>query len=195
MKDKSTLDFYAREAETYANRARTVEIEQIGPFLSLVPPGGRILELGCGGGHDSEVMLNAGFDVTPTDGSPELARQAEKRLGQPVGVLLFEDIDFDAAFDGVWANACLLHAPTDTLPTIFRKIHLALRPGGALYASFKTGQAAGADSFGRFFNQPDEAMVRKAMGDGWRSIEMSRRAGSGYFNLPTDWLHVLAVKA
>lgn len=195
MKDRPTLDFYERKAKAYAERARTAEILQLAPFLALLPPGGNILELGCGGGHDSEAMLAAGFDVMPTDGSTELAKQAEKRLGRPVHVLLFEDIAFQSAFDGVWANACLLHAPKAALPEIFGKIHRALRGGGALYASFKTGQPEGIDSFGRYFNHPDEAFLRTALETGWSSIDMTRQAGSGYFNTPAEWLHLLAVKA
>lgn len=193
MKDQPTLDFYAREAEAYASRYRVSE--GLAPFLALLPAGGRILELGCGGGQDSEAMLAAGFDATPTDGVPELARQAERRLGRPVRVLLFEDIDFVAEFDGVWANACLLHAPKPSLPAIFGKIRRALRAGGVMGASFKTGGAETVDRFGRYYNYPDEAFLREAIGTGWSSVQMSQRAGTGYYNLPANWLHVIAIKA
>jgi SAM-dependent methyltransferase len=193
VKDQSTLDFYAREAEAYA--ARYSVSEELAPFLALLPTGGRILELGCGGGQDSEAMFAAGFDATPTDGVPELARQAEKRLGRAVRVLLFEEIDSVAEFDGVWANACLLHVPKPSLPVIFGKIHRALRAGGVMYASFKTGGAEMVDRFGRYYNYPDEAFLREAIGSGWSSVEIVQRAGSGYYNLPADWLRVVAVKA
>ncbi|MFD9897920.1 class I SAM-dependent methyltransferase [Mesorhizobium sp. UC22_110] len=194
MKDQPTLDFYAREAEAYATRYRVSE--ELGPFLALVPAGGRILELGCGGGQDSEAMLAAGFDAIPTDGSAELAREAEKRLDRRVEVLLFEDIDFVNEFDGIWANACLLHAPKSSLPTIFENIHKALRSGGVLYASFKTGGEERIDQFGRYYNYPDEAYLRQALEFGnWSSVEISQREGSGYYNLPAIWLHVLAIKA
>jgi SAM-dependent methyltransferase len=193
MKDQPTLDFYAREAEAYA--AHYSASEELAPFLSLLPTGGRILELGCGGGHDSEAMIAAGFDATPTDGVPELALQAERRLGRPVQVLLFEDIDFAAEFDGVWANACLLHVPKPFLPAIFGKIHRALRGGGVMYASFKTGGAETVDRFGRYYNYPDEAFLREAIGVGWSSVETTQRAGTGYYNLPADWLKIVAVKA
>lgn len=193
MKDQATLDFYAREAEAYATLYSVSE--ELDRFLALIPAGGRILELGCGGGQDSEAMLAAGFDVVPTDGSPELARQAEKRLGRPVKVLLFEDIGFIDAFDGIWANACLLHAPKPSLPTIFGKIERALRSGGVLYASFKTQGAEGADQFGRYYNYPDERYLREALSAGnWSSVEIERRAGTGYYNLPAEWLHLLAVR-
>ena len=36
---------------------------------------------------------------------------ASRRLGRPVGTLLFHDLDAVEAYDGVWANACLLHVP------------------------------------------------------------------------------------
>lgn len=86
MKDQPTLDFYAREAEAYATRY--AKSEELASFLARLPAGSKVLELGCGGGQDSEAMLAAGFDVLPTDGSPELAREAGKRLGRPVQVLL-----------------------------------------------------------------------------------------------------------
>ena len=193
MKDQSTLDFYAREAEAYA--ARYSVSGELAPFLALLPTGGRILELGCGGGQDSEAMFAAGFDATPTDGVPELARQAERRLGRPVQVLLFEDIDFVAEFDGVWANACLLHVPKPSLPAIFGKIHPALRAGGVMYASFKTGGTETVDRFGRYYNYPDVAFLREAIGAGWSSVEIAQHAGTGYYNLPADWLQIVAVKA
>lgn len=194
MKDQATLDFYAREAEAYA--ARYEVSDDLSRFLALIPTGGRILELGCGGGQDSEAMLAAGFDAVPTDGSPELARQAEKRLGRPVKVLLFEDIDFTGAFDGIWANACLLHAPKPALPVIFGKINKALRPGGVFYASFKTDGEEGADRFGRYYNYPDEQYLRHALETGdWSSVEIAQRAASGYYNPPAEWLHLLAVRA
>ncbi len=87
-RDDTTLGFYAAEAQPYASRSRAADEERLNAFLARLPSGARILELGCGGGQDSEWMLARGFDVTPTDGSPELAREAEKRLGRPVRVLL-----------------------------------------------------------------------------------------------------------
>ena len=193
MKDQPTLDFYAREAEAYATRY--AKSDELASFLALLSPGARILELGCGGGQDSEAMLVAGFDVVPTDGSPELAREAERRLRRPVKVLLFEDIAFDAEFDAVWANACLLHVPKANLAAILGKVRRAIRSGGVLYASFKTGEAESIDRFGRYYNFPDEAFLRDALDGGWSSVEIVGKTAPGYYNLPAEWLHVTAVKA
>lgn len=141
-------------------------------------------------------MLAAGFDVMATDGSPELARKPKSASGRPVKVLLFEDIDFTADFDAVWANACLLHAPKPSLPAILGKVHAALKTDGVFYASFKTGADEGYDRFGRYYNYPDQAYLHEALGpERWSSITITQRAGGGYCNLPAEWLHMTAIKA
>lgn len=196
-RDSRTLDFYATEASAYAGREREAEHHRIDLFARRLPAGARILELGCGGGQDSEEMLARGFDVVPTDGSPELAREAERRLGRPVGVLLFEDLNETEAYDGIWAHACLLHAPRPALPGIIDRIHAALRPGGTLYASFKSGEAEGRDRLGRYFNYLSQPEVMSALGAAsrWSSLDIEENEGSGYDRVPTRWLHVLAVKS
>ena len=164
--DSTTLGFYAAEAEAYAGRGQAPLHERLGGFLGALPPGARILELGCGAGQDSAAMLAAGFAVTPTDGTPEIAREAERRLKVPVRVLLFGDIAEREAYDGVWANACLLHVPRTDLPGILARIHAALKPGGVFYASYKAGAGEGRDRFGRYFNYPSPAWLREAYGPG-----------------------------
>lgn len=195
--DGRTLDFYAAEAGAYAGREREAEHDRITLFARRLPAGARILELGCGGGQDSEEMLARGFDVIPTDGSPELAREAERRLGRPVGVLLFEDLHEIAAYDGIWAHACLLHAPRPTLPGVIDRIHSALRPGGIFYASFKAGEAEGRDSLGRYFNYLSMDELRAAYGapSRWLSLDTEEDMGGGYDQKPTRWLHALAIKS
>jgi SAM-dependent methyltransferase len=194
-RDPDTLGFYAAEAEIYASRARELGQARLQRFAELLPANGKVLELGCGGGQDSEALLALGLDVSPTDGSPELAAQAEKRLGRPVSVLLFEDLVAEAAYDGVWANACLLHVPRPALPGILARVHRALRPGGVFYASFKAGEAEGRDRFGRFYNYPNADWLRMAYGDlGWNRIDIEEDLGGGYDQEPTRWLHTTAIK-
>lgn len=195
-KDATTLAFYATEAGAYADRPRGVDGARLDPFLAKLPAGAAILELGCGGGQDSQAMLARGFDVTPTDGSAELAREAGKRLGSPVRVLLFGDLDEKDSYHGVWANACLLHVPRRDLPGIIRRIHAALRPGGVFYASFKARSREGRDRFQRYYNYPSPAWLREVYGAlQWSSVEIETDIGSGYDREPTNWLHVTAVKA
>src|SRR5438309_6932977 len=73
------------------------------PFLAHLPPGGHILDAGCGSGRDSRVFLDRGCRVTAIDGSGAMAALASAYLGQAVLHLTFQEITFEACFDGVWA--------------------------------------------------------------------------------------------
>jgi 2-polyprenyl-3-methyl-5-hydroxy-6-metoxy-1,4-benzoquinol methylase len=111
-----------------------------GAFLPLVPEGGRILDAGCGSGRDSERFLRAGYAVEAFDASARMARCAGERTGLAVRVLEFSGMDWDAAFDGVFANASLLHVPPGEMGGVLERIAAALRPGGVLFASLKHGE-------------------------------------------------------
>lgn len=193
--DRTTLGFYARESATYTSRGQTYS-PRLDGFLKALPAKASILELGCGAGQDSEYMLARGFDVRPTDGTPEIAKAAEQRLNIPVDILLFADLDDNGIYDGVWANASLLHAPKAELPHILGLIHRALKPGGVFYASFKAGQTEGRDEFDRYYNYPSQEWLATAYGAlEWREIDIKSEHGSGYDRKPTDWLHVTAIKS
>ncbi len=193
--DPNTLRFYEMEAAKYTSRGVEPSRARIELFLSQLQPHATILELGCGGGQDSEFMLAKGFDVRPTDGTPEIAREAEKRLGIPVATLLFGDLDEQGAYHGIWANACLLHIPRAELPDILARIHAALKADGVFYASFKAGETEGRDEFDRYYNYPSQSWLRDIYAKvDWASVSIEARSGSGYDNKPTEWLHVLATK-
>ncbi|MGO7041224.1 class I SAM-dependent methyltransferase [Rhizobium acaciae] len=188
-----TSAFYEENAETYAKRVRSLPKQQLDAFLAGLAPGAAILELGCGGGQDSAYMLSQGFDVTPTDGSTELTRQAEALIGRPVRVMLFQELDADSAFDAVWAHASLLHVPRLELPNVFTRVRRALRPSGHLHASFKAGEAEGHDGFGRYYNYPSAEWLSELLTKGgWRNIAIGESDGSGYDGKPTRWLTVSA---
>src|SRR5260370_29777919 len=131
--DDDTLQFCRENAEAYAGWAKAPSTRLTG-FLALLPPGGAILELGCGAGNHSAVMLAEGFSVRATDGAPEMAEIASRRLGHPVEAMRFDQLDAQQAYDGVWASACLLHVPRDELAGILARIHRALKPPGVFYA-------------------------------------------------------------
>ena len=154
MPDDRTLRFYAENAFEYATANSSVTNPQLEVFLSRLPPGGRVLELGTGGGRHAKTMLDRGFDVTATDGSAQLAAEAEKLLRRPVKVMLFDELDAEAAYDGIWASASLLHVPAEQLGDVLRRIHRALVPGGYFVASYKAGNGPGHDRFGRYYNYP-----------------------------------------
>jgi SAM-dependent methyltransferase len=195
MPADTTAAFYATNAQTYVESGGTYENPWRHRFLGFLTPGASILELGCGGGYDAEAMIAAGFNVTPTDGTPEIAAQAQARLGIPVNVLAFSDLEDVSRFDGIWANACLLHVPRTELPSIIKHIQIALRSGGVFYASYKAGENEGRDGLGRYYNYPSVEWLDALYGAlEWENVTIEEANGSGYDRLPTRWLHVMAVK-
>ncbi|ANW05743.1 class I SAM-dependent methyltransferase [Bradyrhizobium icense] len=194
--DEQTLQFYRSNAEAYARREITSRQARLTAFLALLPPGATILELGCGAGGDTAEMLARGFDVRPTDGSPEMAEVASKRLGRPVETLLFHQLDDVETFDAVWANACLLHVPRDQLAAILSLIRRALKPGGMFYASYKEGDAAGRDTLERYYNYPSQEWLRAIYAEAgkWGSLSIERGEVKGFDDKMASMLFVVAQK-
>lgn len=181
-RDARTLRFYAEQAPVYVGSGGDCESRHLRGFLARLPAGARILELGCGGGRDSEAMIAAGFAVEPTDGTPAIAARAEARLGRPVRVMRFDELAEEAAYDAVWANAALLHVPRPALPGILARVFRALRPGGLHFASYKGGGAEGRDRHGRYFNYPSAEELRAlyAQSAPWEMLDLVEYTAGGF---------------
>ena len=72
-------------------------------FLSYIPKGGTILDLGCGSGRDSKAFIEQGYAVEAVDGSQEMCKVASEYIGQKVICARFQDYKPNKLFDGVWA--------------------------------------------------------------------------------------------
>jgi SAM-dependent methyltransferase len=194
--DEETLQFYRGNAEAYAKRTFTSRQARLMAFLAQLPAGASILELGCGAGGDTAEMLARGFDVRPTDGSPEMAAIASKHLGRPVETLLFHELDEAEAYDGIWANACLLHVPRAGLADVLARIWRALKAGGVFYASYKAGDGDGRDTLNRYYNYPSQDWLRATYADAgeWSSLTMEAGEVLGFDDKMASMLLVVAQK-
>jgi SAM-dependent methyltransferase len=146
-----SIDYYNKYANLYFES--TVELnmkETLDKFISYLPEGAEVMDLGCGSGRDSLYLIEKGFDVTPVDGSRELCELASIHIGQDVLLMKFSELDFDEVFDGIWACASLLHTTPDEFDEIFVKVIKCLKPGGVLYMSFQYGEFAGFRN-GRYY--------------------------------------------
>lgn len=193
--DEETLGFYRSNAHAYADWAKAPSTRLNG-FLALLPPGGAILELGCGAGNHAAKMLAAGFALRATDGSPEMAEIASRRLGHPVETMLFHELDEDQAYDGVWASACLLHVPRDQLAGVLAAIHRALKPGGVFYASFKLGDDDGRDALGRYYNYPSPQWLQSVYSEAgrWDLLASESNEIKSFDAAPATLLHLTVGK-
>jgi SAM-dependent methyltransferase len=194
--DEETLQFYRSNAQSYADWAKAPST-RLRAFLALLPAGGSILELGCGAGNHSAVMMEAGFTVRATDGSPEMAEIASRRLGHPVEAMMFHQLDAQDAYDGVWASACLLHVPRQELAGILGRIHRALKASGVFYASFKIGSSDGRDNLGRYYNYPSPQWLQAtyAAAGAWDPLTSDTSVIQSFDQAPANMLHLVVRKS
>lgn len=190
--DSRTLAFYSAEAPVYAASGPSGVSRHLDAFLDRLPPGADILELGCGGGTDAAHMIARGFAVDPTDGVAAVAAKAQARIGVPVRVMRFDELDAVGRYDAVWAAGSLLHVPRGDLIEVIRRIYRALRPGGLHFASYKGGGREGRDQAGRYFNYLALAEVESAYSSAgsWDLIQSTENMGGGYDCGQGPWVQI-----
>ncbi len=155
----SSIDYYDANARAFAAQTLEADIDATRDwFLAQLPPGGSVLEAGCGAGRDALAFLRAGYQVTAFDGSAAMVQLTAELTGLPVQHRLFAEVDWEAEFDGVWACASLLHVPRADLPDALARLARALKPGGAFFASFKLGDEE-RHANGRYFNDMTPASL------------------------------------
>ena len=147
---------YARHSAAW-DRARgpeaRIEAGWLSRFSALLPPGGRVLDLGCGTGRPLGAWLLArGFRVTGVDASAPAIDLARERL--PSGDWRCGDmrgLDLGETFDGVMAWDSLFHLTAADQAALFPVLGAHAGPGAALM--FTSGPDAGT-AMGEFEGDP-----------------------------------------
>ncbi len=195
--DPETIAFYQARTPHYVLKFGQAHSYQLDPFLDHLPPGARVLELGCGGGRDAARIAARGFNVDATDATPAMVAKANERWAVGARVMAFDQLEAEAAYNGVWAHASLLHCPRTALPDVLARIDRALKPGGWFFASYKLGETEGRDSLGRFYNFPSAEWLEAqyAAIPGWQIVDIQRYLAGGFDNVERDWIDVTVRKA
>lgn len=148
--DARTLAAYAQHTASYADRfTQTQPDRHLAAFIAALPPGARVLDLGCGPANASATLRAAGHHPDPVDACAEMVALANTRHAIGARLASFDDLDAVAAYDGIWANFSLLHAPRADLPRHLAAIHTALKPQGLFHLALKTGTGEHRDSLDR----------------------------------------------
>ena len=149
----STLDFYEKHSQEYFKSTAYLDMHELyDPFLRELPPGGHILDAGCGSGRDTKAFLERGYRVSAIDVSVKLAQLATAVTGQRCEVLPFQKMDFREQFDGIWACASLLHVSKSEMHDVMHLFIQALKPRGIFYLSLQEGEGEHIGEDGRLFN-------------------------------------------
>ena len=143
--------------------------------------GGRVLDVGCGGGEHTILLTRLGYDVLGIDFAPhgiELARRnaAAKGVDARFEVADAMNLGAEPRYDTI-VDSALFHIFDDTDSARYvNSLHAACPPGALVHV------LALSDAGRGFGPQVSETVVREAFGDGWRlgSVghhRVSRRLG------------------
>lgn len=108
-------------------------------FISLLPPGASVLDVGCGGGTKAEYLIDRGLEVTGIDFAENLIAiaKAEAPAGRFIAMDAYDLDTLSGTFDGVFAQAILLHIPKRDIPAMLVRLVAKVRAGGYLYITVK----------------------------------------------------------
>ncbi|WP_136658817.1 class I SAM-dependent methyltransferase [Nitratireductor sp. XY-223] len=152
MPDDKTIAAYDLRVDDYVRLTkRTRPHATLTQFIARVRPNGRVLDLGCGPANAAAVMRDHGLQVDAVDASAEMVRLANATHDIGARVATFETIDVVDAYDGVWANFSLLHAPPADFPRHLRALHRALVSGGIFHIGMKLGSGEARDRLDRYY--------------------------------------------
>jgi len=108
-------------------------------FLRHLHPHSKILDLGSGPGYAAEYFKQHGHEVTCIDISEEMVKIAERK-GLKARVMDMEKLTLPhRSFDGIFANASLLHIPKERMPGVIQGVVNILKTNGFFHMSVKKG--------------------------------------------------------
>lgn len=190
-----SAEYYKQNAADYFDETINLDLEvYLERFLEFVPDGGSILDLGCGSGRDSAYFLSQGYDVTALDGSEEMCNLASVHIGVDVLHMSFAEMDFEDVFDGIWANASLLHVPRNEIPVILSKTVRGLKKDGILYMTFRYGEFEGMEGE-RYYTDYRTKMLKELIA-GFDELEVLeiKKYEDVRQDKDTLWIHIIVKK-
>jgi trans-aconitate methyltransferase len=104
--------------------------------LDAFRPAGHVLELACGPGAWTELLLRQAISVTAVDAAPEMLARAKARVGE--GRVRFIQADLftwtpDRRYDLVFFGFWLSHVPLDRFESFWSFVADCLEPAGRVF--------------------------------------------------------------
>ena len=161
-KINKTIDYYNNNAAQYFSNTVNVDMSECcDRFLKYVVPGGRIIDIGAGSGRDIKYFKDKGYDVDGIDASEEMCRLASEYSGSEVICEMIQDWYPTQKYDGIWANAALLHLSIIEIEKFVCRVSDYLNSDGVFYISMKKGVQTGSDNNGRLFTDFSEKKAQE----------------------------------
>ena len=135
---KSTYNYIA-EDWTKDHENDTWWIAGTDKFASYLKQGRSVLDVGCASGMKSEYLAKKGFVVTGVDFSGKMIELAQKRMPSRFFFVrdINEPLNLKSKFDGIFAQAVLLHVPKNNIKKVLGNLLELLKPNGYIYIAVK----------------------------------------------------------
>lgn len=136
-------DEAARLVELY-KQSRATDIiakNQLEEFIGMVQPPAKVLQIGCGTGHDAQFLANK-YSVTAFDISAE-AVELTKLENPGIDAHAADVVEYqfpENTYKGIWSRDVLHHVPGDKMDEVFAKITRSLVVEGILYVIVREGE-------------------------------------------------------
>lgn len=196
---------YQEISDSYAAWSETARVEERAHYndvaLALLPPGSRLLELGCGDGRLTSASLAGRYRLLGLDLAPRQVNAARHHVPDAefrvADALEFEFVP--NAYDGVVAFYVLNHIPRDRHPGLLAAIFQSLRRGGVFLASFGTSDCPAhyeADWLGApiyFSSYPPARNIEMVESAGFKVVATELSAADE-FGSPVTFQWILAIR-
>jgi ubiquinone/menaquinone biosynthesis C-methylase UbiE len=174
-------------------------------FASLLAGGARVLDLGCGPGHDAAELASLGLSVTGLDPASGLLAEACSYTCLAGRLIQGDARQLPIAasrFDGIWCCASLLHVPNRDVGDALAEVFRILKSGGVLFTSMSEGEQRGAVSVHSdgleprvYYYHRQETWAALVAGAGFEIVDHRVRRQGGNFNPgSTGWIETFARK-
>lgn len=133
MLTKDSRDGWEAVAAAFAAVRSDIGSDIARQWARGLPPGGVVLDLGCGSGVPiASTLMDEGLTVFGIDASPTLVSMFRRRLrGAPAACETVQDSDFfGRRFDGVVAVGLMFLLSAEEQGKLIEKVGNALKPGG-----------------------------------------------------------------
>jgi|LakMenE18May11ns_1017448.scaffolds.fasta_scaffold9661196_1 SAM-dependent methyltransferase len=155
---------YSANPIAYEEKYATHLLDRPTRFASLLSPGSHILDLGCGPGRDIRIFSESGHKPIGIELNPAFIEMAGRHGDVIQGdIRNISSIFTPTSFDGVWAQASLVHLQKSEVEKLLRDLKDLLKPDGLIYVCVPaTGESGWLDeSDGRrwYTTWPEDSFV------------------------------------
>lgn len=161
--DTRWAPLYGEQWGLYSNITHQQFIQE---FLSLLPPGGMILDAACGAGRYIPFLLERTHSILGIDQSQGMLVRAKNNFPEvqfeKVGL---QEMAYQAVFDGAICMDAMENVCPEDWPLVLNNFHRALKPRGCLYFTAETIENADESEIKQAFERAQLAGLPVVYGE------------------------------